>query len=432
MEFEQDAVAYLVDHPEISKSTEIEARWFHIIKFQHLVNVILENNGDFKDWVDVKRRFFLVHPLDFAEDEWVKLHDTNVTTKTFKSVLQGLKAWYYQGELEELANRYAKYPTNENLEALSQLTQLVRVLNLPDLPTKKLSEYADDLRYYMDHSRSAGIKTYQQLDNVLGNGLCGGVLWTIGARPGIGKSAFGLSFIQSALALDPEIMIDHFSLEMTGEDNFNRTIAFHTGIPVNQLRNPKHSLSSAQKAQVNQVLPAITAQHVNLHDKILVLPQIIKVIRENAKKATDKGVKYFAIVDYLQIVSLTRTKARVTDRRLEIEAITRELKLLTNELDIPIILFSQLNRELEKRVDRKPQLADLRESGSIEQDSNIVAFLYLEDQIQEQSKVRNINLLFRKNRSGKLAELALKFDTQQMKFTPINHTEKRPSHAVSS
>ncbi|ANK59449.1 hypothetical protein AYR54_03835 [Loigolactobacillus backii] len=95
MEFEQNAVAYLVDHPDICKSTEIEARWFHVIKFQHLVKVILENDGDFKDWVDVKRRFFLDYPLDFAEDEWLKLHDTGVTTKTFKSVLQGLKAWYY-------------------------------------------------------------------------------------------------------------------------------------------------------------------------------------------------------------------------------------------------------------------------------------------------------------------------------------------------
>ncbi|WP_125980856.1 DnaB-like helicase C-terminal domain-containing protein [Loigolactobacillus iwatensis] len=420
MEFEQNAVAYLVDHPDICKSTEIEARWFHVIKFQHLVKVILENDGDFKDWVDVKRRFFLDYPLDFAEDEWVKLHDTGVTTKTFKSVLQGLKAWYYQGELEALAGRYAKYPTSENMLALGEMTELVRVLNLPELPTKKLSEYADDLRYYLDHSRSAGIKTFQQLNKVLGNGLCGGVLWTIGARPGVGKSAFGLSFIQSALAIDPEICVDHFSLEMTGEDNFNRTLAFHTGIPVNQLRNPKALLTPIQKKEVQQILPKITAQDVNLHDKILVLPQIIKVIRENAKKASEKGVNYFAIIDYLQIVSLARTKARVTDRRLEIEAITRELKLLTNELNIPIILFSQLNRELEKRVDRKPQLADLRESGSIEQDSNIVSFLYLEDQVQERSKVRNINLLFRKNRSGELAEIPLIFDTQQMKFMPLD------------
>ncbi|ANK59447.1 hypothetical protein AYR54_03825 [Loigolactobacillus backii] len=327
---------------------------------------------------------------------------------------------YYQGELEALAGRYAKYPTSENMIALGEMTELVRVLNLPELPTKKLSEYADDLRYYLDHSRSAGIKTFQQLNKVLGNGLCGGVLWTIGARPGVGKSAFGLSFIQSALAIDPEICVDHFSLEMTGEDNFNRTIAFHTGIPVNQLRNPKALLTPIQKKEVQQILPKITAQHVNLHDKILVLPQIIKVIRENAKKASEKGVNYFAIVDYLQIVSLARTKARVTDRRLEIEAITRELKLLTNELNIPIILFSQLNRELEKRVDRKPQLADLRESGSIEQDSNIVSFLYLEDQVQERSKIRNINLLFRKNRSGELAEIPLIFDTQQMKFMPLD------------
>lgn len=123
------------------------------------------------------------------------------------------------------------------------------------------------------------------------------------------------------------------------------------------------------------------------------------------------------MIDYLQIISLDRVAAR-HDRRQEIEIITRELKLLTNELDIPIILFSQLNRELEKRVDRTPQLADLRESGSIEQDSNVVSFLYPVSLSEERKTTRHLNLIFRKNRSGRLAELAFSFVPGQMRFTP--------------
>ena len=147
------------------------------------------------------------------------------------------------------------------------------------------------------------------------------------------------------------------------------------------------------------------------------LPQIIKVIRAHVQKAQQAHQPYLALIDYLQITALTRVRRRLTDRRLEIEAITRELKLLTNELDIPIILFSQLNRELEKRTDRTPQLADLRESGSIEQDSNCVAFLYLDQPGAERRSQRQINLVFRKNRSGRLAELHFTFDTCKMRFT---------------
>lgn len=102
------------------------------------------------------------------------------------------------------------------------------------------------------------------------------------------------------------------------------------------------------------------------------------------------------------------------------------LKILSfqiKNLDIPIILFSQLNRELEKRVNRTPQLADLRESGSIEQDSNCVAFLYLDDPLAEKNAQRRINLVFCKNRSGQLGELNFIFDTVHMRFTPLYHDD---------
>jgi replicative DNA helicase len=210
---------------------------------------------------------------------------------------------------------------------------------------------------------------------------------------------------------------------MTSTENFHRLIAYHTGIAVNRLHNPCPLLQENEKKQVRATLPKLAQQHLWLHDKFLVLPEIIKVIREHVQQARQAQQPYLALIDYLQITALTRVRQRLTDRRLEIEAITRELKLLTNELNIPIILFSQLNRELEKRTDRTPQLADLRESGSIEQDSNCVAFLYLDDPLAERNNTRHINLVFRKNRSGRLGELHFNFHTAEMRFEPLYESE---------
>ena len=108
---------------------------------------------------------------------------------------------------------------------------------------------------------AAGLKSYQGLDDILGDGLRGGTLWTIGARPGVGKSAFSLNFVEKVLENQPDTYIDHFSLEMTSTENFQRLVAYQTGIAVNRLHNPCPTLSAAEKDQVRQALPQLQKQH---------------------------------------------------------------------------------------------------------------------------------------------------------------------------
>ncbi|PIO83044.1 DNA helicase [Loigolactobacillus backii] len=421
MMFEIQICAYLLLHPEVIKTKLIQPKWLGAEHYRTLLRFILDNRGEFKSANEIQTRFLATFPAELDEQQWQEMRSAKVSEASFNDAVHGLHFWYLQGEIQAQASAYTKYPSVENLDFVLQLGQELHDMNLPALPTKPLSDYGADLLHYLDNPRPTGIKTFADVDSVLGNGLHGGVLWTIGARPGVGKSAFGLNLIQSALRIDPQVVADLFSLEMTGEDNFYRTVSYHTGIPVNKFSNPAGVLTGNEKASVKKIVPNVVKQKMNLHDKILVLPQIIKVIRDNARRAP-KG-KYFAVIDYLQITSLERVQARSSDRRLEIEQITRELKLLTNELDIPIVLFSQLNRELEKRPDKTPQLADLRESGSIEQDSNVVAFLYCPNQAEERQTERHVNLLFKKNRSGSLAELSFLFLPRQMIFLPQHGEE---------
>lgn len=418
-EYEFGVVNYLVCHPKVIKQIDLEATWCSDLRYQHLVTVLQQHNGDFKDAVAVRLAFDQDYPGEIDDLLWTQLHADITQQKHFNSLLKGLEARYHQQLLSQYSYDYTKMPTADNLNKLQAQAQLVQCLNQPTITTLTMSEQAKAAEYQLSHTLAAGLKSFAGLDAILGDGLRGGTLWTIGARPGIGKSAFSLNYIQMVLARQPDTYVDHFSLEMTSTENFQRLLAYHTGISVTRLHNPCSQLQAAEKKQVQQVLPKLAQQHLWLHDKFLVLPEMIKVIRKHVQQARQAKQPYVALIDYLQITALTRVRRRLTDRRLEIEAITRELKLLTNELNIPIILFSQLNRELEKRPDRTPQLADLRESGSIEQDSNCVAFLYLDDPVAERSANRPINLIFRKNRSGRLGELHFSFHTAEMRFEPL-------------
>jgi replicative DNA helicase len=407
---------YLVCHPKIVKQITLDPQWFINPQFRHLAEVLVAHNGDFKDGLAVKQLFEQDYPGQIEPLMWQQLHAEITTDQHFPGYLKALKTNYHRELMVQDSYNYAKLPTQKNLLALQAQAQLMLSLNQPELTTLTMGEQGQALVTSLGQPRASGIRTYAALDDILGEGLQGGMLVTIGARPGVGKSAFGLNLTQKVFDNQPAAYIDYFSLEMTAAENYRRIMAYQTGLAVGKLINPYVALSEKQKDHVRQVAPILADQHLWLHDQFLVLSQIIKVIREHAQIAQQAKQPYLAVLDYLQITALNRVRNRVSDRRLEVEAITRELKLLANELNIPILLFSQLNREMDKRVDRTPQLSDLRESGSIEQDSNCVAFLYYDDPLETQKRKRRVNLIFRKNRSGSLGELNFQFDTQHMYF----------------
>ena len=254
-----------------------------------------------------------------------------------------------------------------------------------------------------------GIKTYFTLNNILGGGLMPGRLLTIGARPGVGKSAFAVNLIIEALKQQPELTVDMFSLEMSNAENYNRLLACKTGISAGKFINPQKSLSDAEKVEVEKAGNVLKDYHLQLYDKQVELPQIVKTMRQRAADA-DKG--YLAIVDYLGLIGVRSQ----SDRRLQIEEITRQFKVLTNELGIPIVLLSQLSRGIENRQDKQPVLSDLRESGSIEQDSNAVGFLWNSDRQNEKSDIRTVTLTIAKNREGALGSIDFRFFAPKLQF----------------
>jgi replicative DNA helicase len=240
--------------------------------------------------------------------------------------------------------------------------------------------------------------------------MYGSMLFTIGARPSTGKTAFSVNLAYEALMNDKEVEVDFFTLEMNKQEMLNRFISRMTGVSSSMLRSKANELDDIVKSLISKSTATLLNSKLRVYDGLETLGEIVQTIRKNASKA--KQGKYLAIIDYIGLVKVPNVK----DRYIEVGEVTRELKRLTNEFNIPIVALSQLSRGIESRQDKTPVLSDLRESGSIEQDSNVVAFLHRPQKVNSD---RVVQLSIRKNREGELADINFTFIGEEMTFKEV-------------
>ncbi|MBS7390629.1 MAG: DnaB-like helicase C-terminal domain-containing protein, partial [Fibrobacter sp.] len=236
-----------------------------------------------------------------------------------------------------------------------------------------------------------------------------GMLITIGARPGVGKTAYAINLAMEAMNRQPDLAVDFFTLEMSKIQMIKRFISRMCEINSMKFRNPKLTLKSDEKAKVTASGFQLLGSELRVHDSMFHIREIERQIRRRHYEV--KGKPYIAFVDYLGLVEASDTRQ---PRHIQVGEITRTLKILTNELNIPIVLLSQLNRAVENRQDKKPNLSDLRESGSVEQDSNVVMFLH-EDGEDEGKTIVSVA----KNREGFTGDIEYRFLKSKMYFEEV-------------
>ncbi|MFC4223553.1 replicative DNA helicase [Lysinibacter cavernae] len=238
------------------------------------------------------------------------------------------------------------------------------------------------------------IKTpWADLNQVVG-GLRAGTLTIIGARPGIGKTVVGL---QIAHELAREGSVGYVSLEMSESDIQKRLHAQVAQIPMSSLMD--HQMMPTHWQSVAKVRAGLEQIPLYIADDLETLTQIQSFARSLARRGNFKGL----VVDYLQLMTSGK---REESRQQEVSSFSRSLKLLAGDLGIPIIALSQLNRAVEGRKTGKPQLADLRESGSIEQDADVVMLLHRD----EKQRPNDLEIIVAKNRHGKQGDVTLKWE----------------------
>jgi len=253
-----------------------------------------------------------------------------------------------------------------------------------------------------------GVPTgFVDLDKILG-GLQPSDFLIIAGRPGQGKTGFLLSIAKNA-GLTHKKHVAIFSLEMSNEQVVQRLIAQETGIDSQRLRNGK--LREEEWPLFTHAIEVFSDTHIYLDDTPAITP--LQLRTKCRRLHMEFGID-LVIIDYLQLMGGdTRTDNRVQ----EVSYISRNLKVLARELNVPVLAAAQLSRAVEQRSDKRPMLSDLRESGSLEQDSDIVMFIYRPDQYEKETDKQNIaEIIIAKHRNGPVGSVELIFRSALAKF----------------
>jgi replicative DNA helicase len=266
---------------------------------------------------------------------------------------------------------------------------------------------------------------FEGLDNILA-GFQKSDLVILAARPSMGKTTFALDIARNA-ALKYRASVGIFSLEMSDQQLVDRMLAAEAGVDSWKLRTGK--LSNDQEYQaVQEAMAKLSDAPIHIDDQ----PgnNILKM-RSSARRLKNEHGLDLLIVDYLQLMSPTSTKA--SDSMVQqVTEISRSLKILARELDVPVIALSQLSRAVEQRGG-KPRLSDLRDSGSIEQDADVVMFIHREDKINKESERPNIaEIMIEKHRNGPVGSAELYFDGQHVRFLNIDSRHQQNGGGASS
>jgi len=278
------------------------------------------------------------------------------------------------------------------------------VASMTDMVNQALAEIESKEQ---NDSAFVGIPTkFTELDKLTA-GLQEGNLIVVAARPGVGKSSF-ITNIARNIAVESEKTVALFSLEMSRWEIGMRMLCAEARVPWDRIRGGRPSADDWQRigqaAEVLHEAPFYVVDSGNVN---------ITEIRAKARRmrSSSQGLDCI-MVDYLQLMS---HPGRVENRQQEIAEISRNLKLLAKELQIPVIAVSQLNRDPERRADKRPQLSDLRESGAIEQDADIVMFIHREDS-EDPSVKGTATLILAKHRNGPTGDVKLTFLPQYTQF----------------
>ncbi|HLK02224.1 MAG TPA: replicative DNA helicase [Streptosporangiaceae bacterium] len=256
-----------------------------------------------------------------------------------------------------------------------------------------------------------GVPTgFSDLD-ALTNGLHPGQMIVIAARPAVGKSTLALDFARAA-AIRHSMSTVIFSLEMGRNEITMRLLSAEARVPMHTMRTGQ--MNDDDWARLARRMSEVADAPLYIDDS----PNMsLMEIRAKCRRLKQRHDLKFVIIDYLQLMSSPK---RVESRQQEVSEMSRSLKLLAKELEVPLVALSQLNRGPEQRTDKKPLLSDLRESGSIEQDSDVVILLHREDAYEKESpRAGEADLIVAKHRNGPTATVTVAFQGHYSRFVDM-------------
>lgn len=312
-------------------------------------------------------------------------------------------------------------PLDEILdEAETSLLKVTRDRNTSEFRTvfdvtNRVVEITKELSTRSGHV--TGLKTNFATFDETTHGLQRGDLLILAARPAMGKTAFALNVALNTAISNPDISVALFSLEMPAEHLVNRMISTRGQIPGDHVRTGK--LNKIEWNAFNHAADTIKQQRIFIDDSGYI--KTTDIFSKCRKLATDENLGLI-VIDYIQLISSNNERE---NRQEQVSKISRELKGLARELNVPVLALSQLSRQVESRQDKRPILSDLRESGSLEQDADIVMMLYRDsyynrsDTDEPTPELELVELDIAKHRNGRTGTLNFQFQSSTGAFTSI-------------
>ena len=405
---EEAIVSNLMRNPDLLGKLKLKPQMFTDDKIQGFIQYVMDNGK-----VDVNQIYYKSREdKNFISTQRLgDLYNSDGTDKVFFMQDQmNLLENYVIREAAQQTSEYQSMPNRTNFKYLiEQLQELDNMTIDKDNPTDNyLMEVMDNI---LSDKPKDFIKTgIKSIDNKI-MGFERGQLNVLGARPSLGKTALALNMLWNiTLAGYPTTF---FSLETGGNNIVERLVSSITNIPLYKIKQAD-GLSDEDTTQVMDAINQIK-KHSNLHieDQAQMTPQDV---REVAMKSSDKPHVIF--IDYL---TLMQSDIPQRDRRLEVEKISRDLKIIAKETGCVIIALSQLSRGVESRNDKRPMMSDLREAGGIEQDANMIFFLYREDYYDKEMQDNetgksDIEFIIAKNKDGETGTVGLEFYKKSQRF----------------
>ena len=260
----------------------------------------------------------------------------------------------------------------------------------------------------------------------LTTGFRPGQMIVVAARPGVGKSTLGLDFVRNA-AIRDRVPCAFFSLEMTGAEIAMRLLSAEARVSIYNMR--AGTMTNNDWDAIGRAMPTVQAAPIIIDDSPnMTMPEI----RAKARRIKKEHGLGLIVLDYLQLMTSGK---KVENRQVEVSEFSRQIKLLAKELQVPVIAISQLNRGSEQRTEKTPVLSDLRESGAIEQDADMVMLLHRPDAHaadHQSDRPGEADIILAKNRSGQTSRVTVTFQGHYSKFTTMARNAEPPAGAASA
>ncbi|WP_204206453.1 DnaB helicase C-terminal domain-containing protein [Mammaliicoccus sciuri] len=407
---EESVISNLITNPKLLVDFKLKPYMFKNQEYQKVIEFIFETGK-----TDINSLYYKSREDDsfIPTKELKRLYKSEATSPTFFMQDQmNLLNNYVINQANRLSEEYNKLPTRENMhlliDELQKLNQLsIDKKNPTDEYIKKVM--SDTLS---DEPRALITTGFESMDRKI-YGFEKGQLNVIAARPSLGKTALALNMMwQMAIK---GYTTSFFSLETTGDLVVQRLASAISKVELTEIKR-SNNLGIEKTDKIMNALDLIKKSGLNIFDESNLTPQRV---REQAMKQTDKPQIIF--IDYLQLM---KSDIPTNDRRVEVETISRDLKNIANETGSVIVLLSQLNRGVESRNDKRPMMSDLKESGGIEADANMIMMLYREDYYDREavdvlSGKSEVEVNIAKNKDGETGVIKLDFYKKIQRFFDV-------------